>query len=414
VKEGVRPLVGVFAAMAALIAVVSAGAGAAGPRITSMRVCTVEASGGGCAGVIHSAGRTSRVLCSFTASGDSPANAFEFWTYDGAATNRVRVPFGPGKPGYGSLQLDTGTSQPLPGGTYACNAEAGTVKASSQIVVDGPIGPVVDVAVCTGNQASRQDAGGNFPVCLSDQSAKPVAGSGGGSVVCDALFPDDLGTTATISLVREGLVVGTVRVPIDEPLDQLYLERPNRSKPTPLFPGSYECDVTVAGTTVAKHFTVVQGEPLPTTAAVDVLGELSELHVHNYDVQCVPLALLGQIIDPDPHVILLGMARIKGKSMLLDDAIVCDPLAKFEASRPTGIPSKAVLLALSVVAHEYGHTLGLKRENVVECFAARLVWKWVSRSDLGPVYDASAQKFLLDNSRRPPAYKLLPSCTLPG
>ena len=52
-----------------------------------------------------------------------------------------------------------------------------------------------------------------FPICLSDQSGRPVAGAGGGSVVCDALFPNDSGETATISLVREGTVVGTVSVP---------------------------------------------------------------------------------------------------------------------------------------------------------------------------------------------------------
>ena len=91
---------------------------------------------------------------------------------------------------------------------------------------------------------------------------------------------------------------------------------------------------------------------------------------------------------------------------------MCQPLANFEGTRPTGLPSKAVLLALSVVAHEYGRALGLKRENIVECFAARLVSKWVRRSDLGAAYNASAQKFLLDNSRRPPAYKLLSTCTL--
>jgi hypothetical protein len=269
------------------------------------------------------------------------------------------------------------------------------------------------VNVCSGKNAIRVKGSGGYVACPSDQSAKPVAGAGGGSVVCDALLPNDVGQVAGLSLVQEGVVVDQARFPVDRPLSQIYLELPNRSKPTPLVPGSYECDVALGGTTVSKHFTVVPGEPSPTEAAVQVLGELSELHVRDFDVQGGPLSLLGRLADRDPRVVVLGMARIEGKSMLLDQTIVCDPLPKFLGARPTGIPSDAVLLALSAVAHEYGHTLGLRRENVVECFAARLVWKWVRRSSLGPASAASAQAFLLDNSRRPPAYKLLPSCTLP-
>ena len=218
-------------------------------------------------------------------------------------------------------------------------------------------------------------------------------------MVCEAVYPNSAGHEASIEMLRDGTVVGSVKFPIDTTLTQGYLERPNKSKPTPLFPGNYTCEFSiVGGPTVTKSFSVVQGAPTPTNAAVEILGELSELHVRAFDVECGPLALLSIIINRDPGMVVLGAARIKGKSMLLDETLVCTPLAAFDAARPRGDPSNAVLLALSVVAHEYGHTLGLKRENIVECFAARVVWKWVRREGVGPTALAAARKFILDNS----------------
>ena len=61
-----------------------------------------------------------------------------------------------------------------------------------------------------------------------------------------------------------------------------------------------------------------------------------------------------------------------------------------------------------------GQTLGLRRENNVECFAARVGWNWACRADVGPSVMGAARRVILDDSRRPPADELLPSCTLPG
>jgi hypothetical protein len=176
--------------------------------------------------------------------------------------------------------------------------------------------------------------------------------------------------------------------------------------------------LVLAAVAVAAPFTTsATGAPAgDDPAARQVLGEVTALHLDELAVTCAPHATLQWLAGPPDSgwagFALLGNARIvKGTSLVLDETLVCAPLAAYAVS-PRGGPSSAVLLALSVVAHAYGHHLGLKGESAIECFAAQAVWKWVRSSGARPSVVSAARRFLLDNSRRPAAYRLAAGCSL--
>ncbi len=151
-----------------------------------------------------------------------------------------------------------------------------------------------------------------------------------------------------------------------------------------------------------------------TDAAVAVLRQLTELHVQTFDVFCIPDLDLQAFEPPPPGTITVGAARIRGTALYLDRAIICHALLAWYDEPQGGTPdmSPALLGALETVAGTYGFTLGFERPYVAECYAARVVWKWVLRSDPGYPVAAKARTYLLDNSYRPPGYKLKPTCTL--
>ncbi|HWB23804.1 MAG TPA: hypothetical protein VG652_13065 [Gaiellaceae bacterium] len=151
-----------------------------------------------------------------------------------------------------------------------------------------------------------------------------------------------------------------------------------------------------------------------TDAAVKILGQLTELHVQRFDIFCIPDADLQAFEPPRPGDITVGAARIHGSALYLGRSIICDALLSWYDKPQGATPdmSPALLAALETISGTYGFTLGLKRYPVVECYAARVVWKWVLRSDPGYKVAAAARTYLLDNSYRPPGYKLKSTCTL--
>jgi hypothetical protein len=151
-----------------------------------------------------------------------------------------------------------------------------------------------------------------------------------------------------------------------------------------------------------------------TDAAVQVLRELTELHVRQFAIACVPHAQLQKVAPPPgPSEVTLGLARLHGKALYLDRALVCAPLRRYSLEQGPVQFSNRLLLGLDAVAVTYGFTLGLRRYPVAECYGVRVVWKWVERSDPGYEAAAQARSYLLDNSYRPAGYELEPSCTLP-
>jgi hypothetical protein len=170
---------------------------------------------------------------------------------------------------------------------------------------------------------------------------------------------------------------------------------------------------TSALATSARAATTARADTY-TDAAVQVLRELTELHVRQFAIACVPHAQLQRVAPPPgPSEVTLGLARVRGKALYLDRALVCAPLLGYYLERGAVQFSDRLLLGLDAVAVTYGFTLGLRRYDVAECYGVRVVWKWVERSDPGYDTAVQARRFLLDNSYRPVGYKLKPSCTLP-
>ena len=142
-------------------------------------------------------------------------------------------------------------------------------------------------------------------------------------------------------------------------------------------------------------------------AASQLLLGLSGFMEEGVVVRCATQRALGGS-DQMP---VLGTTRVRGSVVYLSTRHVCAPLAWLKPSSPT--ISAAELDAVVTVAHELFHTRGVEDERLTECSAVRLTWKWVQRiSSYTTGARAAAKRHLLDNSLRPPGYKLAPSCTL--
>jgi len=142
-------------------------------------------------------------------------------------------------------------------------------------------------------------------------------------------------------------------------------------------------------------------------AARQLLLELSESTDTRVVVRCVTQSALGD----DGAGQAFGSTWVGGSVILLSARYVCAPLARMRPSSPA--ISDTELDAVVTVAHEWFHTRGVDDERVTECYAVRLTWEWIRRaSSYTPRAREAAKRHLLDNSLRPPAYKLASSCTL--
>jgi len=142
-------------------------------------------------------------------------------------------------------------------------------------------------------------------------------------------------------------------------------------------------------------------------AARQLLLELSESMETRVVVRCVTQKALGD----DGEGQAFGSTWVGGSVISLSTRYVCAPLARMSPSSPTIRDTE--LDAVVTVAHEWFHTRGVADERVTECYAVRLTWEWIQRvSSYTPRARAAAKRHLLDNSLRPPAYKLASSCTL--
>ncbi len=174
--------------------------------------------------------------------------------------------------------------------------------------------------------------------------------------------------------------------------------------------------VCALGATVASAGT----SPLPpadsplTVIAAQFLREISESKANGVSIRCVTF--------PDESAkgfIYLGAARLRGHVLYLSLRYVCRPLAVAFRSAPffTGQPQPTVpfssLDAVETVAHEWFHTRGVASEQITECHAVQYTWKWLRRSNRSRSYLAAARRHLVDNSRRPPEYKIPANCLGP-
>jgi hypothetical protein len=118
--------------------------------------------------------------------------------------------------------------------------------------------------------------------------------------------------------------------------------------------------------------------------------------------------------------VIYGAAIVKGNTMLLSNRYVCQPLAYAYRQAPiftghsrTALPFNSID-AVETVAHEWFHTRGVVSEEQTECHAVQYTWKWLRRGAFPASFLAAARRHLLDNSRRPPGYKIPAGCLLGG
>lgn len=153
--------------------------------------------------------------------------------------------------------------------------------------------------------------------------------------------------------------------------------------------------------------------PLPVIAA-QYLHEISESKARGIGVRCVIF-----LDESAKGFVFFGAARLRGHVLYLSLLYVCLPLAVAYRRSPifTGHPEHTLPFssvdAVETVAHEWFHTRGVASEERTECHAVQYTWKWLRRSDLSRAYLAAARRHLLDNSRRPPQYKIPASCLGP-
>jgi hypothetical protein len=193
---------------------------------------------------------STRIVCSIRYSTLRPAVLRMRWTYEGhSLTTFSRKVIGVG--GY-ALKFDTGgPTMPLPGGAYVCTFTLGSAHARATLLSNGPTGDVVDIEICTIENAFKY---GNFPVCKADGSAAPI--SGGSAIVCDGVLPNATGRNVALRFTAaDGTVVSQGRTTaISQPMQQNYASVSTSA----LHAGTtYSCQFTFDGAVAAeKQFTV--------------------------------------------------------------------------------------------------------------------------------------------------------------
>jgi hypothetical protein len=153
----------------------------------------------------------------------------------------------------------------------------------------------------------------------------------------------------------------------------------------------------------------------PVVIATQFLIEISESKTKPMAVGCVTFPDEGS-----KGFVIYGAAIVRGNVMLLSTRYVCQPLAYawrhspiFTGQSQPTLPFSSID-AVETVAHEWFHTRGVASEKQAECHAVQYTWKWLRRSSRSASFLAAARRHLLDNSRRPPGYKIPSGCLLVG
>jgi hypothetical protein len=171
--------------------------------------------------------------------------------------------------------------------------------------------------------------------------------------------------------------------------------------------------LALAGAGLAANGLPPAAAPLPVIAK-QYLKEIAESKARPISVRCITFP--GEV---DPGFIILGAARLNGNVLYLSTRYVCEPLAVAWRNAPifTGHAQPSIPLAsvdaVETVAHEWFHTRGVSSEERTECHAVQYTWKWLRRGAYSATFLRAARCHLLDNRRRPLAYKIPPNCLGP-
>lgn len=175
------------------------------------------------------------------------------------------------------------------------------------------------------------------------------------------------------------------------------------------------CSALVAAGALGATSPVPAADAPPVVIAAQFLIEISESKTKPMAVACVTFPDEGS-----KGFVIYGAAIVRGNVMLLSTRYVCQPLAYAWRHSPifTGQPELTLpfssIDAVETVAHEWFHTRGVASEEQTECHAVQYTWKWLRRANLSASFLAVARRHLLDNSRRPPGYKIPSGCLLAG
>jgi hypothetical protein len=143
----------------------------------------------------------------------------------------------------------TAGPNPMPGGSWSCELQAGPERIRKAFQSGGPTAPILHVAAC---RSSRTVSAGAVRVCRRDESGAPF--SAADSVVCSAVFVGGKGKLATIEFLREGKEVysGDFQLPLP-----ITAAGPRLDPDPKLQTGKWACRWLLAGRALAvKQFRI--------------------------------------------------------------------------------------------------------------------------------------------------------------
>jgi hypothetical protein len=139
----------------------------------------------------------------------------------------------------------------MPGGRYECRYTSGTSTATAYVISSGPVGPIVNTAICDERNARRFGTT-NFRICQRDDDGAiiPLASS----IVCNAVYPQ-AGHTYTTHIVDEAgnNVIEASVGELSEPL----IQTQKRYGPI-LISGRYRCLFSLDGNVVTEKAIIVR------------------------------------------------------------------------------------------------------------------------------------------------------------
>jgi hypothetical protein len=221
------------------------GDGALGKRLESVRVCGLAAldkTTKTCAKDESSKPlRTSQFNCSARVSGNTGERFSGRFLYRGQPFPVFGTSLSNTRKG--AYIFLTAGPNPMPGGNWACELQAGSERVRKDFKSAGPTAPILYVAACA---SSRTVAAGPVRVCRRDESATTFSTTA--PVSCSAVFVGGKGKSVEIAFMREGKVAfsGEFELPLPVTAAGPRLEPDPR-----LQSGKWACRWSLAGKVVA-------------------------------------------------------------------------------------------------------------------------------------------------------------------
>lgn len=130
-------------------------------------------------------------------------------------------------------------------------------------------------------------------------------------------------------------------------------------------------------------------------------------YLNTRDVRCVTGFTLRNL---GGSAITMGMTDSYEHRVWFHEQRVCQPIERYTE---TGRLTNFTVDAFATIGHEAAHYHGTHSEREAECQGVRWAYSYLKRIGVMRTYDAAdIRATLLDDSPRPPAYKLHGTCAL--